>query len=126
MKRWFALFLCTVLLFGAMAGCAAHKSEDSAQAAPAAPAPAEMPAADSGSSGVTQEADKSGWNNGSGGASAGGATSDNASNTTAPEYGGHKIIKTAAMGLETVNLTLTLRISSRRSSIWAVISPLPT
>lgn len=103
MKRWFALFLCAVLLFGAVAGCAARSESPAATSAPVAPAPAPagMPAADSGSKGVSQEADKSGWNNGTGGASAGGAASDNASNTTAPEYGGHKIIKTAAMGLET-------------------------
>ena len=100
-KRWFALFLCAVLLFGAVAGCAARSESpvaSSAPAAPAMPAPAEKPAADSGYTGASQESDKSGWSNGSGSASAGGATSDNA---TAPEYGGHKIIKTASMGLET-------------------------
>ena len=103
-RRWLAVLLLAVLLIGA--GCAAQAP--SATSAPAMPAP-EAPAArapqfesDSGST-----ADRAGgWTSGSG---------DLKGNASAPQeapapvpstaeeanYGGHKIIKTASMGLET-------------------------
>lgn len=93
-KRLIAIILGTLLLVSVFAGCAVMKSEDSVSvetAAPAAPMPAEMPAADSGTAGSAQDAEKGGgWLNGA-----------EAQESTAPDYGGHKIIKTASVGLET-------------------------
>ena len=92
-NKWIAIVLSALLLLSAFVGCAAMKSEDSATAAPAAPMPAEMPAAENGSvSGSTaQDAAKGGWLNGT----------EAQEGETSPDYGGHKIIKTASMGLET-------------------------
>ena len=96
-NKWIAIVLSALLLLSAVVGCAAMKSEDSASvatSAPAAPMPAEMPAADNGATGsATQEdaAKGGGWLSGA----------EVEEGQTSPDYGGHKIIKTASMGLET-------------------------
>ncbi len=97
-KKWIAIILGALLLLSVVAGCAASRapSATSAPAAPAAPMPempAEMPAADNGTSGsAVQDAAKGGgWLNGS----------EAQEGETSPDYGGHKIIKTASMGFET-------------------------
>ncbi len=101
-KRWFAALLIAVLLIGA--GCAAAPNGSStAMEAPAMPAPAAQApefAADSGSKDKAA-AEERGWSSGSGSV-AGGETAT--ADQTAPaqqNYGGHKIIKTAGLGLET-------------------------
>ncbi len=94
-KRWFAALLIAILLIGA--GCAAARNTSpTAPAAPAVEAPQAVPAPEFAADSKA-EAEERGWTGGSGARDqlAGGAT------PSQQNYGGHKIIKTASLGLET-------------------------
>lgn len=96
-KRWLAILLLVVLLIGA--GCAAPS--ESAPAAPQAPAAMPAPAAEAPEM-ANNAADRgSGWTGGSGSSDLKGETGTSQEAPAQQNYGGHKIIKTAGLGLET-------------------------
>ncbi len=114
-KRWLAALLVVILLIGA--GCAAPnglKTESAAPQAPAMPAPAaEAPefAADD-----KAKADRGGWTGGSGELGGGSPAATQApSETEEQNYGGHKIIKTASMGLETREFEIDLNYIKQKA-----------
>lgn len=88
-KRWLAIVLIAVLLIGA--GCAAPN-----QAAPEAPKAMPAPAAEAETS---DAAERGGWVGGSGSSENKAVKPEEAA--MEQSYGGHKIIKTAGLGLET-------------------------
>ncbi len=100
-KRWFAALLIAILLIGA--GCASPSKSPTTQAAPAAEAPQAAPAPEFAADSKA-EAEERGWSGGSGMKDQALGGTNAASQETVPaqqNYGGHKIIKTASLGLET-------------------------
>ncbi len=113
-KRWLAILLIAVLLFGA--GCAAAPKNESSTApqAPAMPAPAaEAPefAADGGMK--DKAAEERGWAGGSGSALP--AATQAPAEMEEQNYGGHKIIKTAGLGLETREFEIDLNYIKQKA-----------
>ncbi len=93
-KQWIALFLCALLVFAV--GCSAPKSNQGARTEAAMPAPVEAPAAEApaeyAQDSQSVKGEESGWSGGAGNAA--GSAPDQ-------DYGGHKVIKNAGLGLET-------------------------
>lgn len=88
-KQWIALFLCVLLVFAA--GCSASKSNQSARSEAAMPAP-EAPAAEAPAEYQDSKAEEGGWSSGAGNV---------AGSASGQDFGGHKVIKSAGLGLET-------------------------